>query len=98
MVQLGSQSTLSTKSDDNGTPSNNGSSKEVASESTSKKTPLSAETIGPNKPLKFRLDKLDREHPYLATRGLIPETIAEFTVGFCVKAMMAERIAIPIHN
>lgn len=56
------------------------------------------ENAGPNKPLKFRLDKLEREHPYLVERGLTPETIMEFGVGYCVKGMMAERIAIPIHN
>lgn len=56
------------------------------------------ESTAPNKPLKFRLDKLEREHPYLAERGLSPETIAEFGVGYCAKGMMAERIAIPIHN
>src|SRR6185503_6825681 len=52
----------------------------------------------PNPPLKFRLDKLDREHPYLSERGLTLETIVEFGVGYCAKGMMAERIAIPIHN
>ena len=58
-----------------------------------------AEGTGPNKPLKFRLDKLQAEHPYLLeTRGLTLETIAEFGIGFCAKGMMAERIAIPIHN
>lgn len=51
-----------------------------------------------NKPLKFRLDKLEREHPYLIERGLTPETITAFGVGYCVKGMMADRIAIPIHN
>ena len=56
------------------------------------------ENAGPNKPLKFRLDKLEREHPYLVERGLTPETIADFGVGYCVKGMMVERIAIPIHN
>jgi DNA primase len=54
---------------------------------------------GPNKPLKFRLDKLERSHPYLTeTRGLSPETIVDFGIGYCAKGMMAERIAIPIHN
>src|SRR6266853_1252703 len=57
-----------------------------------------SETTGPNKPLKFRLDKLEPGHPYLATRGLTLETIKEFGIGYCVKGMMAERIAIPIHN
>ena len=52
----------------------------------------------PNKPLQFRLDKLDREHPYLKERGLTLETIIDFGVGYCGKGMMAERIAIPIHN
>src|ERR1019366_6731269 len=52
----------------------------------------------PNKPLKFRLEKLERSHPYLAERGLTLETIVDFGIGFCAKGMMAERIAIPIHN
>ena len=56
------------------------------------------ESKEPNKPLKFRLDKLERNHPYLAERGLTPETIIDFGVGFCAKGMMADRIAIPIHN
>jgi DNA primase len=56
------------------------------------------ENSAPNKPLNFRLDKLQREHPYLAERGLTLETIVDFGIGFCAKGMMAERIAIPIHN
>jgi DNA primase len=56
------------------------------------------ENSAPNKPLKFRLDKLDREHPYLAERGVTPETIIDFGIGYCSKGMMADRIAIPIHN
>jgi len=53
----------------------------------------------PNPPLKFRLDKLERNHPYLTEqRGLTPETIVDFGIGFCAKGMMADRIAIPIHN
>jgi DNA primase len=56
------------------------------------------ENGAPNKPLQFRLDKLQREHPYLAERGLTLETIVDFGVGFCAKGMMADRIAIPIHN
>ncbi len=57
-----------------------------------------SENNTPNKPLQFRLDKLDREHPYLKERGLTLETIVDFGVGYCGKGMMAERIAIPIHN
>ena len=52
----------------------------------------------PNPPLKFRLDKLQRDHPYLLDRGLTLETIVDFGVGFCAKGMMSGRIAIPIHN
>lgn len=52
----------------------------------------------PNKPLKFRLDKLEREHPYLKERGLTLETIVDFGIGYCAKGMMEGRIAIPIHN
>ena len=56
------------------------------------------ENGAPNKPLKFRLDKLERSHPYLAERGLTLETIVDFGVGYCAKGMMADRIAIPIQN
>jgi DNA primase len=56
------------------------------------------ENGAPNAPLKFRLDKLERSHPYLAERGLTLETIIDFGVGYCAKGMMAERIAIPIQN
>jgi DNA primase len=57
------------------------------------------ESSVPNAPLKFRLDKLERSHPYLLEqRGLTPETIVDFGIGYCNKGMMADRIAIPIHN
>lgn len=59
---------------------------------------VAPENSTPNKPLEFRLDKLDRSHPYLAERGLSLETIVDFGIGFCAKGMMAGRIAIPIHN
>lgn len=56
------------------------------------------ESATPNTPLKFRLDKLERSHPYLAERGLSEETIIDFGIGYCSKGMMEGRIAIPIHN
>jgi len=62
------------------------------------KPAVKPESDAPNKPLKFRLDKLERDHPYLKDRGLTQETIVDFGVGFCAKGTMADRIAIPIHN
>jgi DNA primase len=53
---------------------------------------------GVNKPLGFALQNLDTAHPYLAERGLTPESVAEFGLGFCNKGSMTGRIVIPIHN
>jgi DNA primase len=63
-----------------------------------KKTETQTETSAPNKPLKFRLEKLNAEHPYLTERGLTREIAMEFGAGYCEKGMMANRIAIPILN
>jgi DNA primase len=55
----------------------------------------------PNPPLKFRLDKLQREHPYLTQdRGLTLETIIDFGLGFFTggKGMMVGHVVIPISN
>jgi DNA primase len=55
----------------------------------------------PNPPLKFRLEKLQREHPYLAQdRGLTLETIIDFGLGYFTgeKGLMVGRIVIPISN
>lgn len=55
----------------------------------------------PNPPLKFRLDKLQREHPYLTQeRGLAPETIIDFGLGYFAadRGMMVGHVVIPIHN
>jgi len=56
------------------------------------------EANAPNKPLKFRLDKLERNYAYLGERGLTLETVVDFGAGYCAKGMMMGRIAIPIHN
>lgn len=53
---------------------------------------------GENKPLGFTLQNLDLAHPYFAERGLTPETVAEFGLGFCNKGSMTGRVVIPIHN
>jgi DNA primase len=49
------------------------------------------------RPLGFTL-RLDPSHPYLAGRGLTPEAIAQFGLGFCDRGVMRGRIAIPIHD
>jgi len=71
---------------------------EASSAARPQKTAEEPENVPPNKPLKFRLEKLEREHSYLIERGLTLETIIDFGVGHCSKGMMAGRIAIPIHN
>ena len=50
-----------------------------------------------NMPLTLRL-KLDPSHPYLAARGLTPQTIATFGLGYAARGLLKGRIAIPIHN
>jgi len=56
------------------------------------------ETSASNLPITFTLQNLNQKHPYLKKRGLKPDTIAHFGIGFCNKGLMKERIAIPIHN
>jgi DNA primase len=53
----------------------------------------------PNPPLSFRLD-VDPTHPYLIERGISPETVETFGLGYCrnEKSVMRRRIVIPIHN
>jgi DNA primase len=51
-----------------------------------------------NAPLDFELKGLDANHPYLLDRGFTPETIAHFGLGFCSRGLLANRIAIPLHN
>jgi DNA primase len=50
-----------------------------------------------NKPLGFRLT-LDPEHSYLASRGIGPELVELFGLGFCANGSMAGRICISIEN
>ena len=52
---------------------------------------------GGNKPLGFSLT-LDPTHPYLSERGLTPELIERFGLGYCNKGYLKGRIAIPIHD
>jgi DNA primase len=91
---------MSTKSDKvSENPSEAPKNETVSEPKSAPKQPASAsEKSTPNTPLKFRLDKLECDHPYLMERGLTPETILDFGVGFCAKGMMTGRIAIPINN
>jgi DNA primase len=50
-----------------------------------------------NKPLGFALP-LDPGYPYLKQRGLSPELVATFGLGYCAKGIMAGRVCIPIQN
>ena len=53
----------------------------------------------PNKPLGFRLKGIDHRYPYLAQRGIDPETAEYFGVGFFAgKGSMSGKIVIPIEN
>ena len=50
-------------------------------------------------PLGFVLRGVDSTHPYLATRGMQPETAAHFGVGFYTgPGLLSGRLVIPIHN
>jgi len=51
-----------------------------------------------NQPLDFELKGLDRNHPYLGTRGFTKETIAHFGLGYCARGIFKERVAIPLHD
>lgn len=50
-----------------------------------------------NKPLGFRLT-LEPDHPYLRERGISPDVLARFGLGFCAYGGMTGRLCIPIEN
>ena len=77
--------------------------KPEASESRSTPAPMenakiTSEETMENPPLNFSLAHLDSEHEYLRERGLTPESIAAFGLGYCGKGLLRGYIAIPIHN
>jgi DNA primase len=53
--------------------------------------------VAPNKPLGFRLT-LEPDHPYLKERGVEPELVELFGLGFCTKGSMNGRVCVPIEN
>lgn len=52
-----------------------------------------------NPALSFTLRGVDGSHPYLRDRGILPETAAQFGVGFYSgRGLMSGRMVIPIHD
>lgn len=41
---------------------------------------------------------LDSKHPYFAERGLTPELVETFGLGYCSHGFLRERVCIPIHS
>jgi DNA primase len=74
---------------------------EPATEAPKKKPEAKPKANAPvliNEPLNFELKNLDSAHPYLADRGFTLETVVHFGLGFCLRGMLKDRIAIPLHN
>lgn len=55
-----------------------------------------ADTV--NAPLAFKLKTVTREHPFFTEKGIEPETVEYFDLGYCERGMMKGRIAIPVHD
>lgn len=54
---------------------------------------------GGNQPLPFALSPVNPSHPYLAGRGILPSTAADFGVGFFAgPGLLSGRIVFPIHD
>lgn len=51
-----------------------------------------------NLPLTFQLKSLSVDHPFFPEKGISPETVNYFGLGFCSKGILKDRIAIPIHD
>ncbi len=51
-----------------------------------------------NAPLDFELKGLDAAHPYLRKRGFTPETIESFSLGYCSRGFLKDRVAIPLRE
>jgi hypothetical protein len=71
-------------------------SSEVREESPVKECPRARPSVV-NAPLTFEL-KLERDHPWFAEVGLLPETVEEFGLGYCSRGVIGGRIAFPIHD
>ena len=71
--------------------------KSVKAEKTKKKKPPAEKKE--NKPLKFSLTNVIPEHEFFEDKGIIPDTVKHFELGYYGgKGMMKDRIVTPIHN
>ncbi len=93
------QTTLAPERERSGARKSGGSRRRGGRKQEEKKEPPAREreAATENKPLTFKL-KLNPEHPYGAERGLSPEIIDAFGMGYCSRGMMAGRWCVPIHN
>jgi Toprim domain-containing protein/DNA primase-like protein len=63
------------------------------------RTSRSEAVASTNPPLRFALQYVDGTHPYLTSRGVMPQTICTFGLGlYTGKGLLRGRIVIPIHN
>jgi DNA primase len=62
--------------------------------------PVQAKENSINPSLKFRLENLNRSHPYFQERGITQETVIDFGLGYFngTKGLMTGRVVIPIHD
>lgn len=62
--------------------------------------PVTPETLPVvvNQPLDFALKDLDAEHPWFSDCGMSAETVRYFGLGYCSRGLLADRIAIPLHD
>jgi len=51
-----------------------------------------------NKELTFQLKNLSPDHPFFKDRGITPEAVKLFGLGFCSRGLMKDRIVFPIHR
>jgi DNA primase len=67
--------------------------------------PVATETAAPkalpivvNAPLDFALKDLDANHPWFEEGGISVDTVRHFGLGYCSRGLLADRIAIPLHD
>lgn len=67
-------------------------------ETSTTQKPSSTHLVKVNEPLDFELKGLQPDHSYLTRRGFSEKSIRHFGLGYCVRGLMAGRIAIPIED